>query len=157
MDLLDAIRCDGDLERVKLLIDKGNTDVNYEDWTGKTALFWAINYGHISICRLLLDLGADVNYLTKNESTPLMYAVYDAQIEIIKLLLSRGANVHIKNSYGHTALDFAFKNYDFNVVRILYWRGAKCRNTNINGVLLFIYSRILPVDQLREIHTKWIS
>jgi ankyrin repeat protein len=157
MDLIDAVK-DGDLRRVKLVIEEG-ADVNYRDSNGRTALYWAaIEHDRIDICRLLLDLGADVNQLNKSNSTVLMYAVYNSNIEIMKLLLSRGANLNIINSYGLTEIDYALKRiYNINVVRILYWRGAKCRNTNINGVLLLIYSRILPVDQLREIHTKWIS
>jgi ankyrin repeat protein len=150
MDLILAIRC-WDLERVKLLIEEG-ADVNYKEQNARTPLFWAIECDHMDICRLLIDHGADVNSLNNNGTTPLMWASLNRRLGIIKLLLICGANVHLKNINGHCALDYGFRNYE--ICRLLCWKGAKYGN---NGLIVLIYCKIIPIDLLREIFTKWIS
>jgi ankyrin repeat protein len=154
MDLIEAVQKE-DLGRVKKLLIKDGADVNYEDIDGRTALFYARER---TICTFLIEQGANVNYKNKYGSTPLIYAAASFNIETTKLLLSNGANVNQESEYGWTALDYAlYKSNDY-VTNILLWRGAKYRHhINIDQVLLLIYYRILPSDQLREIHTKWIS
>jgi hypothetical protein len=157
MRLLSAVR-DGDLGRVKFLIDLGE-HVNYEDSHNRTALFCVTYNDNVNIGRLLIDKGAYVNQQSIYGWTPLMHAVVNNNINIIKLLLIRGANVNQKNKDGETALDYASVDY---IIKLLCWRGAKFgskKNTkpiNIEGVLLFIYCGNIPRDLLREIHTKWI-
>jgi len=157
MALLDAV-CFGDIERVKLLIEKG-ADVNHEEF-GYTALSWAIDRDRVDICKLLLDSGADVNHMHYDGSgwTPIIMAVYEGKINIIKLLVTRGANVKHKVANGLTALDYAFAWGNDIIIRILSWRGAKCPQIKeIELILLLIYRGIIPIDLLREIHTTWIS
>eukprot|EP00919_Chromeraceae_sp_WS-2016_P076683 GHVR01181291.1.p1 GENE.GHVR01181291.1~~GHVR01181291.1.p1 ORF type:complete len:116 (+),score=10.79 GHVR01181291.1:256-603(+) len=55
----------GDLDMVKLLIEKGANidDISYfthED--GATALIFASTHGHVEIVKLLIEEGADVNF-----------------------------------------------------------------------------------------------
>jgi ankyrin repeat protein len=161
MDLIEAVAdvesCD--VETLKRLIERG-ADVNYEESDGWTALFWAVNYGRNSICNFLLDHGADVNHVDDDGWTSLFWAVYNSRKSKIMLLLMRGANVNHKNNIGQSAIDYARNK---SILKILCWRGATCgvKNKNkiieMDGILLLIFCRILPVDQLREIHTKWIS
>jgi hypothetical protein len=161
MDLIDAIQDGCDLEEVKWRIECG-ADVNGEDSGGATSLWCALEHKRIDISCLLLEKGADINHRNKYGFTALMYAVLNYRVDIIRFLLNSGANVDSKNFNGHCALDYGFRNYE--ICRLLFWRGAKSniykRNTKIieiDSVILFIYYKILPVDQLREIHTKWIS
>jgi ankyrin repeat protein len=154
MDLIEAVR-DKDLERVKLVIQKG-TDVNYKDDCEWTALFWSVYVDRIDICKLLLENGADVNKPEESKWTPLIYAVATRKIDIIKLLLIYGANVHHININGQTALCLSLSMP--NIRYILRWRGAKYINnehTNLDGLILIIYSGIIPIDILREIHCKY--
>jgi len=153
----------GDLRRLKFLIKEG-VDVNQQEWDGRAALFWAVAYDRIHMCRFLLDSGAHVNHIHEGGWTPLIYASFRYNIRIIKLLLVRGANVHPINKHGHTALDYALQKGNMYISRILLWRGAKSNRykmpkklINIDGLLLLIYRKILPSDLVREIHTKWIS
>jgi len=84
-----------------------------------------------------------------------MLAVFHGKIDIVKLLLIRGADVNHINKFGNTILSYALNRHD--IFLILRWRGAKCDfHTNIDGLLLLMYSKFLPKDLLREIHTKWI-
>jgi ankyrin repeat protein len=157
-----AVRA-GELEGwIKFLIENCSEDVNYcnneFEWT---ALSWAIERDRIDICRLLLDHGADVNHKSNSGLTPLMVAVYNWKIDIIYLLLINGANVNQKNNQGLTAFDFNLRfGDDIKIQNILLWRGAKCsqhRQIKDIEILLLIYCKVLQIDLLREIHTKWLS
>jgi hypothetical protein len=162
MDLITACRY-GNPREVKWCLEEG-ADVNYTCFDGFTGLFWAIDRQNFDMCRLLLDHGADVNKKNQYNHTPLMYAVFNSKIDIIKLLLIRGANVNYKNKFGSTSLDYVSYD-DYNIAKILCWRGAesgqnKKRNKKIREIdtfLLLVHRQAIPLDLLREIHTKWIS
>jgi ankyrin repeat protein len=164
MALIDAVCGGSKLGMIKLLIE-GGADVNIQDHNHWSALFYAIKFNRMNICQLLIEKGANVNQCDENGWTPLMIAIVDYKIDIIKLLLIRGANVNIKSNAGWSARDIALRYNSYNFCSILCWRGAKFgkgREINkqiidIEGLLLLIYRRILPIDLIREIHTKWIS
>jgi ankyrin repeat protein len=160
MDLIGAIRAGLNIRTIKRLIQRG-ADVEYrEDTWGTTALFFAVSNDRLDICRLLLDRGADVNFKSYYAWTPLMYAAFNLNIEILKLLLNYGANVNDKNDVGLTAIHYTLNDEDYNgryINQILSWRGAKTKFRDIDGLLLFIYHRKIPMDLIREIYTKWIS
>jgi ankyrin repeat protein len=157
MDLIQAVRV-GDIGRVKFLIESG-ADVNYEeDYEHYTPLLWAVECDRIDICCLLIDKGANINQKNEDGFTPLIMAAFQERINILKLLLIRGANVNHIGRNGETALDYAFERGSFFIANILCWRGAKIWSyNNLDSLLLLIFSRVIPGDILREIHTKWIS
>jgi len=160
MDLIDAIRDGSDLEEVKRLIESG-ADVNYKNDFGRSVLFFAIEHSCLDICRLLLDHGADVNHMKQNGFTPLMCAVLNYEIDIIKLLLIHGADVNPINKFDANSLYYALRRGSNNpITKLLRWRGAKYHMntfTDIDALLLLIYCKIIQIDLLREIHTKWLS
>jgi ankyrin repeat protein len=158
MDLIEAVD-NGDIALVKLLLE-GGADVNFEDHNHWTALFYAINIDRMDICNLLIDRGANVNKSDKTawRWTPLMYAVDQSNIDIIKLLIISGADVNYNNINNASALHYALRRNNTNITNILRWRGATFGyDTIMDLLILLIYSRIIPRDLLREIHTKWIS
>ena len=94
--LQDAAR-KGDAAAVKQLLDDG-VDVNTKFRYNATALFYAIDAGHLDVVKLLLDRGADVTVKdTFYGMTPMMIAVQPARKktpshnEIAKLLIAKGA------------------------------------------------------------------
>lgn len=94
--LQDAAR-KGDAAAVKQLLDDG-VDVNTKFRYNATALFYAIDAGHLDVVRLLLDRGADVTVKdTFYGMTPMMIAVQPARKktpahnEIARLLIAKGA------------------------------------------------------------------
>ncbi|ROS05106.1 hypothetical protein EDC56_0631 [Sinobacterium caligoides] len=88
---------------------------------GKTALYYAIQFGQYDSAKVLLNSGANVNhtYQLGRESgwdctgierwgrTPLMHAAQHSDIEMIKLLLEAGADLHAKDVKGASAIDYA--------------------------------------------------
>lgn len=93
----------GDLERVRVLLDKWPEAVNVcngfvrESQThGWTALHYAVRFSHVDIVRMLLARGADVNAVSVWAMTPLRIAIhYECKAEIIRLLLEAGATFEL--------------------------------------------------------------
>jgi len=109
-ELLNACK-DGDLEKVKQLLEEG-ADVNVKDEKGRTALMFASWYGHKKVVKQLLEKGADVNAREyKDGETALMWAAAKGDKKVVKLLLESGADVNAKNKGGWTALMICFSKW----------------------------------------------
>jgi uncharacterized protein len=93
----------GDIDLVKLLIDKG-AEVNKKGWA---PLHYAATNGHDDIVQLLIDHSAYIDAASPNGTTPLMMAARGNHVTTMKVLLDAGADPRLKNQIGVTALDFA--------------------------------------------------
>ena len=105
--LHDAI-WDGNIERVKRLIDNG-ADVNFRDDYDYTPLHWAVREGYMDIVQLLVANGADINAIGMYRwggKTPLHQAVIYGHKAIEKYLIAHGADVNIRDSSGLRPLDY---------------------------------------------------
>ena len=103
--LIDASK-NGDLEKVKLLIENG-ANIEVKDNNGDTALILASYYRRLEIVKYLVEKGANINATNDNGWTSLMYASKYGELETIKYLLENGTDVNIKNKNGNAALDLA--------------------------------------------------
>ena len=103
--LIDASK-NGDLEKVKLLIENG-ADIEAKDNNGDTALILASYYRYLEVIQYLVEKGANINATNDNGWTSLMYASKYGELETIKYLLENGTDVNIKNKNGNAALDLA--------------------------------------------------
>lgn len=136
---------DGDLEKVKSIIEKG-ADINleYDDWTPLTK---ASEKGHLNIVKYLVENGADVNIKNNQGETALMTAlilyikifkkenkldakiminsILDKCLKIVKFLIKNKACVNIINNEGKTALDLAEENGCEEVAKFLRNAGAR--------------------------------
>ena len=98
----------GNVELVRLLVEKYNANVNVKNNYGRTALMLA-DYSSHDIMEILLSHNADVNVRNLIGSTTLMLVAgcYDNYVKVIKLLISYGADVNAKDNEGKTAIDYA--------------------------------------------------
>jgi hypothetical protein len=87
-------------------IDTANTG-NYK----RTALYAAIDMGHIDIVNLLLEQGANVNYQDARGTTPLMAAgeTCGPYPTLVRVLLAKGADERLKNKKGLNATEILQK------------------------------------------------
>ncbi len=121
---------EGDLERVKLLIDIG-VDPNSIFSNEKTALMQAASNGHVEIVKLLLDAKADVNFPVKGITT-LMTAAFEGHAEIVKLLLDAKVNVNFESG-GFAAIRYAVVNNFPKIVKLLLDAGADPNAVDLEG------------------------
>ena len=126
---------DGDLERVRFLLDSGENpnavsqSVNANPETtggivGDSALRFAVFAERADIVKALLDGGADVNKANKDGATPLMASTNHSSAEIAMILLDAGANPNAVNNNGVTALMFSAFLGNSEVAQILLDGGA---------------------------------
>jgi ankyrin repeat protein len=110
-DQLHFAAADGDLNKVKELLQKG-FDVNvFDENLSFTPLHYAVKGNHIEVAKYLISVGADVNahQLEKIGETPLGEVAANCTYEIAELLVKAGANPTIPGWMKITALDRAAK------------------------------------------------
>ena len=78
----------GNEELMKKFLEsrKGKIDVNRTNYDGRTALFSAIEGGHLGIVKLLIENGASVNVLDNFHYSPLKIALEKGFAEISNLI-----------------------------------------------------------------------
>ena len=91
--LLAAIKGYSDI--VKLLVERGNADIEAEDENhGGRALHYAAIFGHSEIVEYLLAHGAVVNGTPSKEGeTPLSLASLNGHLDVVQTLVEAGAKV----------------------------------------------------------------
>ena len=98
-----------------------------EDWT---CFMTAAAYGHVDICRLLLDKGAVLEARDMNFLTTIHVAANRGHVEIIRLLCDRGVDVETERRINRwRPLIYAARQGHISVVRVL----IEERNAKINA------------------------
>ncbi len=111
----------GDLELVKLLVDRG-AKINLSGWN---PLIYAAWRSQTEVVRYLLDKGADIDAAAPSGVTALMMAARSGHFETVKLLLWEVADPNIKSDSGATALEWALKAGNTDIADLLKQAGAK--------------------------------
>ena len=106
---------------VKLLIDTGKADIDFEDSLSETPLALAAAEGHKNVVKLLIDTGkADVDFKNYIGQTPLALAAAEGHEDIVKLLIDTGkVDVDSRSSLGLTPLALAAGGGHENIVKLL--------------------------------------
>ena len=119
---------EGDLEKVKKIIERHPNQINVRDKMDFTPLHLASGKGHTEIVEFLLNHGADTELEICTGHTPMMLAAWyagDGKYETIKTLLEHGAKVnHKENGDGSTALHYAAIYSGEKVINLLISYGA---------------------------------
>ena len=130
--LHDAAR-DGDIEKVRSLIDEGAV-MDIPGDTGETPLIIAILGGHATVTDFLIEKGADIGGRNSSGFTALHAIAYVGDVETAIKLLSKGANIDDQeNKAGVTPLSVAAEEGHVNVVRALIEHGADLEAGERNG------------------------
>jgi len=96
-----------DIETIKAHIDAGTNIDTVDDWTGKTALHYAAEYGHLEIVELLLANGANVSRRDDDKATPLYFAAVGGFVDVARLLLDYGADINARDKARESPMDGA--------------------------------------------------
>jgi len=128
----------GDLTRVKALLDKTPDLLESRSEAGKTPLHFAAEGGRADVVRYLLDKGAAVDARNADGDTPLHYAAGWGFMDVIALLIEKGADVAARNHEGDTPLHYAGIQGITPVAKILLDNGADVNARNKAGDSLLV-------------------
>jgi ankyrin repeat protein len=136
-DLVKAC-VEGDLALLKKSI-KNNKDLNrkYRTWP---LIRWAIQEGHFSIVKYLVDQGVSVTRKYSDGFTPLDQAVGEGHKKIIAFLIDVGVDVNQKTANG-TALHTACAYGKLAIAKTLIENGANIRIKDKKGWTARSYAR----------------
>ena len=115
--LLNAT-CNGDLERMKELIE-GGADVNQKTEQRITSVWCACYHGNNKALQLLLDNNAEPDIADIYQQTPLFVACYQGNFENIQLLISYGSSITFRDYENHTSLHSASDAGREEIIRFL--------------------------------------
>eukprot|EP01036_Dinobryon_divergens_P025094 gene25094-33609_t len=149
---------DGKIANVKSILNKGAIDVNYQDWSGATALHLASSNGWDDVCVYLLDKGCDITLQDHEESTSLHFAAKAGHTKTCSLLISRGAEVQDTDQNGSTALLLAAKESHMETCSLLFSKGANINTRDNDGKSVLDYAdEQADIDKYRYFLSKGAS
>ena len=124
-ELLEAVKT-GDLDKVRLIVERDPKIVNIPNQNGETILFGAIvPGGRAEIVEYLISKGANVNQMNNFHMAPLHLACRRGlPLEIVRLLVEHGANVNAASKYQGRPLDMAYDRGDEPLIEYLTSKGA---------------------------------
>ena len=116
---------------VRLLIKRGDVDINTQDKSGKTPLSWAAAKGHEVVVRLLIERGdVDINTQDEYKQTPLTLAAEQGHEAVVRLLVERDdVDINTLDPLEQTPLLWAAMKGHEAVVRLLVERDNVLINT----------------------------
>ncbi len=130
----------GQLEIVRLLVERGADLHAARDHPEMTPLHVAAEYGQLEAVRFLLEIGADANVENVWQQTPLSQLAWHAQengAEIAAHLLAHGADLNSRDNRGFTPLHRAVRYGKVPFTRYLAANGADVNaRTDQGGTVL---------------------
>ncbi|XP_072018517.1 transient receptor potential cation channel subfamily A member 1-like isoform X2 [Amphiura filiformis] len=122
----------GHLMLIKILVEKGKSDVNSRDKDKTTPLHQAMINGELEIFTYLVENGADICAKDINNETPLMLAAQGGFLEIVQYFLTIASQqgigildyLSLTDNEGSSALHLAVGSRNLVVAKFLIDRGA---------------------------------
>lgn len=99
--------CEGDVAKVRQLLDDGADPNANETWSRRTPLHFASSDNNLALAKILLQYNANTEARDELGKTPLVLAVQNGRKEMIKLLISKGTDVNARDDHGETPLSWA--------------------------------------------------
>lgn len=89
------------------------------DTSTSTPLVCAVQHGHATVSKLLIDAGANVNARGGADDLPIMWAVSQSHAEVLAILLAAGADAHIQICGWETLLVYAASSGYAEIAKLL--------------------------------------
>ncbi|GMH36841.1 hypothetical protein BSKO_04714 [Bryopsis sp. KO-2023] len=133
----------GQSEALKVLLERGDIDLEERSNDDVTALFVAAQQGHLENVKLLLNAGAYIESRSgRSGSTPLIIASERARLAVVRELISRGADVNAKTTDTQTTVLHAAtkRSRNTDAIHALVDAGALVNVQDVNGLTPLHYA-----------------
>ena len=109
----------GSFEIVKYLINMG-IDINHKTKHGMNCLHIATHYGHLNLCKALInEYNVDVQLPDNNGWTALHFSPRNGSYEIVKYFINMGIDIKLKVKHGINCLHIAANQGHLNLCKTL--------------------------------------
>jgi ankyrin repeat protein len=138
--LLIASALSGSTKCIAVLLSH-SADVNLPVVDGGnpvSPLLAAAQYGHVAICRQLLEAGADMEFRGEHQFTPLHFAAQEGKVGVVALLMQRGCDTRALDSYLRTPIMMACKHQHLLCVQTLFPHADLAHRSKVGYSLLHI-------------------
>lgn len=116
-----------------------------------TCLMASSFYGHVEICRLLIEAGANVKAIDDEAQTALHWAAWQGHVEVVRLLCDHGANVEASDGRCMRPLHLASWNGHFSVIKeLVEERKAEINARKDNGWTAVSYAKQLRAREIED-------
>ena len=143
---------DGDLDKVKALLQDYPNLVFSKDTNGGTPLHWASLNNHKDVAELLLANKAEINTKANSGMTPLHEAAKNGCVDVTALLLANHAEVNAKeDKYGGTPLHWAAVAGNTAIVKLLLANNADVNAKANDGATALQWANARNHDDVAEL------
>ncbi len=132
LDIHQAAK-EGDLAKVKALLEKNTDLINAKNENGQTPLHIAASGGQLAVVEFLISQGADINLRQNNGATALHFACFGGHRDVVEWLIDNGADVNSKDNNGLTPLRVAVFRSNKEMIALLIEKGAALNAREENG------------------------
>jgi ankyrin repeat protein len=118
-------------------LKKGLVDINFQDYAGKTILYWMCLSNNPDMAEYLSSKGADHTIAEKQGFYPIHGATHNGFIEVIKVMLKHGIDINTQSKDSTTPLYYSLgytgQKTNINLVKFLLAEGANPNIEHKNG------------------------
>ncbi|CAF0849764.1 unnamed protein product [Rotaria sp. Silwood1] len=144
MNIVQAVQYN-EIERVKQLIESGQSDVNTPDNEGCYLMHWASINNHVELVRYLIAKGAKVDVVGGDlKSTPLHWACRQGCVETFFILVDNGAAIDLPDVNGVQPIHISAQYGQIKILAYLLGSGVDVDSHDGRGFTPLIYSCIGP-------------
>lgn len=134
----------GEIDWVKDILSKKETNVNERDKGNRSALIIAAKEGYVDLSKVLLEAKIDINLQDAAGNTALLHAISRNNKELVNLLLEYKPDVNIVDSMGMSPLMKAAGNGRNEMVEKLIAKGANVNAKAKNGWTVLQFAEPYP-------------
>jgi len=141
----------GQLEVLKLLVDRLGADLSRSNHDGETALHLAALNGRSSVVEYILSKDPTLTEAKESKSgnTPFIYAVMGGDLDTVKhIARSDRASIHVENNHDRTPLMFAARHGHIDVVKWLMNQGVSKSVRDLDGFSAISLAKTADIVQL---------
>ena len=145
---------DGDIKRLKQIVDKNENLIFSKDRSEKTLLHYSAMYGQKEIAEYLINKGAEIDCRDLGKMTPLHWAALRGHQKTIKVLVSYKADIDALDMDGQTPLSLAVYMNNQETVKTLIDCGSDLNTKMKSGETILHHAAEVGNIEVIEILVK---